>query len=50
MRWITAFVEPPIAAFARIALMKASRVRIRLSLRSSSTMRTMRMPDRCAST
>ena len=49
-RWITALVEPPIAALTRIAFSNASRVRIFDSFRSSRTMSTMRMPDRCAST
>ncbi len=49
-RWITALVEPPIAALVRMAFSKASRVRILDSFRSSQTMSTMRMPERCAST
>ena len=44
MRWITAFVEPPTAAFTRIAFSKAWRV-MRLDRRTSSfTICTMRRP------
>ena len=49
-RWITAFVEPPMAAFVRIAFMKALRVRMWLGRRSSFTICTMRRPVRCAMT
>ena len=49
-RWITALVEPPIAALARIAFSNASRVRIFDSIRPSRAISTMRMPDMCAST
>jgi len=49
-RWITALVEPPIAALTRIAFSNASRVRIFDSFRSCWTISTMRAPDRCAST
>ena len=49
-RWITALVEPPMAAFTRIAFSKFSRVRILDRRRSSFTISTMRMPDMWAST
>ena len=39
---MTALVEPPIAAFARTAFANASRVRMSLGLRSSSTIFTIR--------
>ena len=48
-KWITAFVEPPIAAFTRIAFSNAERVRIFDSAISSSTISTMRRPASCAS-
>ena len=44
IRWITALVEPPIAAFTRMAFSNASRVRIFESSRSSFTISTMRRP------
>ena len=50
LRWITALVEPPMAAFTRIAFSKASLVRIFDSFKSSRTISTARMPDICAST
>ncbi|SAL07960.1 hypothetical protein AWB81_08454 [Caballeronia arationis] len=50
IRCTTALVEPPIAAFVRIAFSKAWRVRILSIVRSSRTMSTMRRPARCAST
>ena len=49
-RWITALVEPPIAALARIAFSNAARVRIFDITRSSSTISTMRRPAMRAST
>ena len=49
-RWITALVEPPIAALTRIAFSKASRVRIFDSVSPSRAISTARMPDICAST
>ena len=48
-RWITALVEPPIAALVRIAFSNASRVRMRDMRRSCSTISTMRRPVSCAS-
>jgi len=50
IRCTTAFVDPPIAAFVRIAFSKASRVRILSIVTSSRTISTMRRPARCAST
>ena len=50
IRWITALVEPPIAASVLIAFSNASRVRIFESFRSSWTMSTMRRPAMRAST
>ena len=50
IRWITALVEPPIAASVRIAFSNASRVRICDSFWSSWTMSTMRRPAMRAST
>ena len=49
-RWMTALVEPPMAALTRIAFSKASRVSTLDSFSSSHTISTMRMPDRWAST
>ncbi len=49
-RWITALVEPPIAALVRIAFSNAARVSTFESFRSSSAICTMRLPDRWAST
>ena len=43
-RWMTAFVEPPIAASARIPFSNASRVRIFEGRRSCSTISTIRRP------
>ncbi len=48
-RWMTAFVEPPIACSVAIALWKASGVRIWDSRRSSCTICTMRRPVMWAS-
>ncbi len=45
----TALVEPPIAAFTRIAFSYASRVSIFAMPKSSSTICTMRRPVNCAS-
>ncbi|MOA62154.1 hypothetical protein D3C78_1874890 [compost metagenome] len=50
LRWITALVEPPMAALTRMAFSNASLVRIFDSFRSSRTISTARMPDMCAST
>ena len=50
IRWITALVEPPIAAFTRIAFSKAARVRILESVTFSFTSSTMRRPAARAST
>src|SRR3989442_498166 len=44
VRWITAFVDPPIAARARIAFSNASRVRILETEIFSFTSSTMRRP------
>ena len=44
IKWMTALVEPPIAAFTRIAFSNAARVRIFESLRSSFTISTIRRP------
>ncbi|MNT33160.1 hypothetical protein D3C72_1690720 [compost metagenome] len=49
-RWITALVDPPMAAFTRIAFSKASRVRIFDSVSPSFAICTARAPDICAST
>jgi len=48
-RCSTAFVEPPIAPSATIALWNEPRDRIRLGVRDSSTIATIRLPARCAS-
>ncbi len=50
IRWMTALVEPPMAALVRIAFSKASRVRILEIVRSSWTISTMRRPAMRAST
>ena len=47
---MTKLVEPPIAAFTRIAFSNASRVRISDGLRFSFTMSTIRAPEYCANT
>ena len=49
-RWITALVDPPIAALVRIAFSNASFVRMSEGLRSSLTICTMRRPEVCAIT
>ena len=48
--WITALVDPPIAALVRIAFSNASRVRMSDGFRSSFTICTIRRPDICAIT
>ena len=48
IRWITALVEPPMAALTRIAFSNASRVMIDDGRTSSRTMSTMRRPARWA--
>ena len=50
MRWITALVEPPIAAQARIAFSNASLVRIFERVSFSFTISTMRRPAARATT
>ena len=50
IRWITALVEPPMAASVRIAFSKASRVSTLEMVWSSRTMSTMRRPALRAST
>ena len=47
-RWITALVEPPIAAFTRIAFSNAARVMIAEGRRSSRTRPTITWPARWA--
>ena len=47
-RWITALVDPPIAAFTRIAFSNASRVMIADGRRSLLTRSTITCPARCA--
>ena len=47
-RWITALVEPPMAALTLMAFSNAARVRIFDSVRSSCTISTMRRPVSCA--
>jgi hypothetical protein len=49
-RWMTALVEPPMAALTRMAFSKASLVSTLDSVSCSQTMSTMRMPDRWAIT
>ena len=49
-RWITAFVDPPIAPFTRIAFSKFWRFSSFDMRRSSRTISTMRRPAMCAST
>ncbi len=49
-RWITALVDPPMAALVRMAFSKAWRVSSFDSRRSSRTISTMRMPLMWAST
>ena len=49
-RWITALVEPPMAALTRMAFSKACLVSTLDSVSCSHTISTMRMPDRWAST
>nr|WP_298326025.1 hypothetical protein [Haloactinopolyspora sp.] len=48
IRWMIAFVDPPMAALARILFPNAARVMTALGRRSSSTMPTMRRPASCA--
>src|SRR5436190_524459 len=47
-RWITAFVDPPIAALTRIAFSNAALVMMAEGRRSSRTRPTMTWPARCA--
>ena len=48
LRWMMAFVEPPIAMFTRIAFSIALRVMILSGVRFSRTMATIRAPLRSA--
>src|SRR4029450_11579524 len=45
LKWMGAFVEPPIAELTTITFSNASRVMIFDGRRSSHTMSTMRLPD-----
>ena len=47
-RWITAFVDPPIAALTRIAFSNAALVMMAEGRRSSRTRPTITWPARCA--
>ncbi len=47
-RWMTALVDPPIAAFTLIAFSNASLVMILSGVTSCSTRSTMTWPARCA--
>jgi hypothetical protein len=48
MKWTIALVEPPIAMCTLMALSNDAAVRIRLGVKSSQTMSTMRRPDAVA--
>ncbi len=47
-RWMTALVDPPIAALTRMAFSNASLVMICPGVTSRSTRSTMTWPARCA--